>query len=397
LSAAKSLQEVGHDVLVLTTDACGSGRLDVPLNVATTYEGVPVVYFQRRLLKPYFYVPDLVAALRRMAQDCDICLIKGHWTYINVAVSSLLASLNVPFCMYPEGTLDPWAMQYRGVKKTLYWYLVEKYNYRRASGFIAASANEERQLREHGLTQPTVIIPNAVSRSEFSAPRSGNAERYFPALAKRKVLLFMSRLHPKKGLDLLLRAFPQVRDAVPDALLVVVGSGDPAYESYIHGLVGELNIQSHVLFVGTLTGEKVISLIHYAHVFVLPSHSEGMPMAVQNALACGVPVIISRFCNMPEVKRYGAGIELEDVNDRDELASAMIGVLHEDASRTSMGLSAVHLVDDLYSFESVGRKMAGFCAGLISDRCRHRSARRLPYPSAAQRAPAMESRSSDCR
>lgn len=366
LSTAKSLMHVGHDVLVLTTDASPSGRLDMPYSEETSYEGVSVIYFRHHLYKPFFYSPELKSAISKLAPEFDICLVKGHWTYINFAASSLLSSIHKPFCLYPEGTLDPWAFRYRGLKKRMYWELVEKRNYHRANGFIAASVNEEQQLRAHGLVQPITVVPNAVALSEFDQSTTVYADQFRSDFSGREVVLFLSRLHPKKGLDLLLLAFSRLHKKHPNALLVVIGSGKPSYESHIQEMARDLDIRNDVLFLGTVFGERMIALLRYADVFVLPSYSEGLPMAVQNALACGTPVIISRFCNMPEVADYQAGAVLEDLQDINELSDSIFQILADKELRQTMGTNAIRLVSDVYSYQAVGQKTADFCKDIVA-------------------------------
>ena len=261
-----------------------------------------------KFLKSYFYSPDLLSTLRKVGPHFDIVLGKGVWTYVNAATSSALTAMGKPYCVYPEGTFDSWAMSYHGARKRLYWSLIERRNGLRAAGFIAATAREAQQVRSLGFNQPIAVVPNAAEISEDSATADIPPETYFPAVQGKRILLFMARLHPKKGLERLLQAFSLAHADFPDAMLVVGGSGEVQYEAQLKTLAEVLGISSKVLFTGFLTGDRMTSVLRHAYVYVLPSYSEGMPLSVQNALTCGVPVVISDACNMPEVAEYGAGV-----------------------------------------------------------------------------------------
>ena len=365
LSLAQALQSVGQEVLVLTTNANSETELNVPVGVETAFEDVPVVYFPRRLLKSYFYAPDLITTLRKVGPHFDIGLVKGAWTYVNVAVSSALASMDIPYCLYPEGTVDPWAMSYHGTRKRLYWSLVEKRNFLKAAGFVAASAKEEQQLRSLGFAQPIAIVPNAAVISENGVTDDVSPETYFPSVKGKRILLFMARLHPKKGLERLLHAFSLVHIDFPDVLLVVIGSGEAQYEAQLKGMSESLGIGGKVIFTGFLTGDRMTSLLRHAYLFVLPSYSEGMPLAVQNALTYGVPVIISDACNMPEIGEYGAGVILGGGFESRDLADVLSNLLNGGHARNMMAQQSQRLVAERYSLEAVGRRTADFCSSLL--------------------------------
>ncbi len=365
LSLAHALQSVGHEVLVLTTTANGKTELDVPIGVETMVERVPVIYSPRRLLKSYFYSPDLLATLRKVGPSFDIGLGKGVWTYINAAASSAFAAMDIPYCLYPEGTFDSWAMRYHGARKRLYWSLIERRNGLRAAGFIAAAAGEAQQIRTLGFTQPIAIIPNAAEISENSAAPDLRPEVHFPAVEGKRILLFMARLHPKKGLERLLRAFALAHGDFPDAILVVIGSGEVLYEAQLKALAETLGIGEKVLFVGFLTGDRMISLLQHAYLYVLPSYSEAMPLSVQNALTCGTPVVISDACNMPEIVEYGAGVVLPTSFEPGALADALTRLLRHHEERDAMARQTTRLVAERYSVAAVGRRTADFCESLL--------------------------------
>lgn len=363
LSLAQSLIRLGHSVLVLTTDANGSDMLAVPKGVETTFEGVPVIYFHRQGRNPFFFAPGLETEIIRRRNQFDICLVRGHWTYINFSASIILKALKKPYVLYPEGCLEPWALHFKGWKKSLYWHLIEKRNYTWANGVIALTRTEIEQVHNAGYRGKITIIPNGVSLAELEKPI--NIEEGLPSdLLGKRIILFMSRIHRIKALDVLVRAFAEITNDLPDHVLVVAGPRDDAgYQQEVWELVAHLGLQNSVVFLGEVYGQKRLALLHSADVFVLPSHSEGLPLAVLEAAACQVPVVISEACNLPEFGQVGAGVVVQP--DVPSIVQGLLSVLASDDERRAMGERAYQLVCERFTWDRVAQQTAAFCEGLL--------------------------------
>jgi glycosyltransferase involved in cell wall biosynthesis len=352
---AKGLQDLGQEVLVLTTDANGRENLPVAPGRLTTFSGVPVIYQHRWGKNPYFWAPGLAGNLKRLAPRFDLALVRGNWGYINLAASRTLAGA-VPFFLYPEGTFDPWAFRHHRNKKVLYWHLVEKRVYSRAAAIIALTEIEARQVREMKIGVQVKVIPNGVFLKDFEEVASDNSyeNKYRDKSGKtRPLVLYLGRIHLKKGIDTLVEALKIIpRRGRP--LLVIAGNGERWYETEIKNKVENWQLGDDVIFPGLVTGNEKLYLLKNCAMLVLPSKSEGLPHAVLEAMACRKPVIITAECNLPEVRDWGAGYLVE--RDSRSIARVIQELLNYDGLREAMGNNAYALVKSKFTWPQVAKQ-----------------------------------------
>ena len=338
----------------------------------TTYKGVPIIYTQRWGNNPYFYAPSLLKHLEKAAPHYDVAMVLGGWGYINLASRLALPKLGLPYMLNPQGLFDPWAFRHKHLKKLLYWHLVEKRNYAGAAGIVALTDSEAAQVKEYINGVPVRVIPNGVNLKHFQPLASQEEpERSFPALANSPYILFLSRLHPKKGLDLLFPAFQRLlalcrQQDSPEPYLVVAGDGEQKYKHDLENLVQRLEIADRVLFTGLVTGDVKLTLLHHCSFMILPSRGEGLPMAVLETMACGKPVVITPGCYLPEVARTGAGLEVE--LEIEPLAQAMLRLWNNPGMRGEMGEKALNLVKEKFTWEKIAEQTVQFCEHLLASR-----------------------------
>ncbi|MFZ5448841.1 MAG: glycosyltransferase [Thermodesulfobacteriota bacterium] len=367
---AEAFISLGHQCQVITTNAGGDGNLTVPLDQPTAYQGVPVIYTPRWRRNAYFFAPHLIRHLKNFASQYDIALVYGGWGYINLAARLALPKLSLPYILNPQGIFDEWAFRQGYLKKRLYWDFIEKKNYLRASGIMALTKIEASLIRQYLQDVLVWVIPNGVNLDQFyPAPSREEFNQFFPELADRPYLLFLSRLHPKKGLDVLFPAFRQFIEKWgggdrPRPFLVVAGGGEVKYRNELTRMVEELNISDFLLFPGMVTGQAKLALLHHSAFMVLPSRSEGLPMAVLEALACGKPVILTPECYLPEVAQSGAGLEVDlDVN---KWGDAMAELWHSPDRQRHMGESALKLIQEKFTWKKVAEKTVQFSQELLN-------------------------------
>ena len=267
----------------------------------------------------YSYSPYLAPWLRANAAHYDVVIIHGLWQHSSFGAWQALRGSETPYFVYTHGMLDPWfkhAYPLKHLKKCLYWPWAERRVLRDARAVLFTSEEECRLARQsfpgykcheqvlgYGTSSPPGS-PSALRRRFFGA---------YPALEGRKLLLFLGRIHPKKGCDLLLQAFAEAFAGDPNLHLVMAGPNGGAWQRELERQGEALGITDRITWPGMLSGDDKWGAFHAADAFVLPSHQENFGIAVAEALACGLPVLISDKVNIwREIIQDGAGLVAED-------------------------------------------------------------------------------------
>ena len=263
----------------------------------------------------YGYAADYTPWLRRHAAAFDAVIINGLWQYHSFGAWRVLHQLGIPYMVFPHGMLDPWFKRrypFKHLKKTMYWWLAE-YRVLRDAMVVCFTCDQERLLaREsfrpyranervvgYGIDEPPPPDPTQIA--EFLC--------HVPAAADRRVLLFLSRIHEKKGCDLLLHAFAGTCALDPQWHLVMAGPDDDGSRTRLQALSDRLGIAGRVSWPGMLSGAAKWGAYRSAEAFCLPSHQENFGLVVAEALACGCPVLITDQVNIwREVVDGGAGL-----------------------------------------------------------------------------------------
>ena len=236
--------------------------------------------------------PTLSADLRGLVAEHDIIHIHALWDEINHRAAVEAVRAQKPYLFRPCGQLDPWCLAQSRLKKQLYlaWRLRADLNRARALHFTSSTEATAREALK--LTPPSIVESNGVDLTEFEhLPEPGSFRRRYARIGDRPLVVFLSRIHRKKGLDLLIPAFAAA--GVADAVLVVAGPDDEGYRSTVEQAACSLGISDRVIFTGMLRGPDRISALADADLFVLPSYQENFGIAVVEALAAGTPVVIS--------------------------------------------------------------------------------------------------------
>ena len=245
------------------------------------------------------FSPGLARSIQ--AAKIDLLHVHGLWMYPSIASLRACRARHIPCFVAPHGMLDPWAVRNSAWKKKIATWLYEDAHLKEAVCLIALCESEAASIRALGLRNPISIIP---SGQELPLETSTNRDLQRSDMADgRKIMLFLGRLHPKKGLPALLQAWAGCRKADPEAAawtLAVAGMDQHGHEGVLRRLVLDLGIEQSVLFTGPLFGEKKFQAFDRAEAFVLPSLSEGLPIAVLEAWAWRLPVLMTPQCNLPE-------------------------------------------------------------------------------------------------
>ena len=292
---------------------------------------------------------------QQLVQQADGLHIHGLWEASTAAAGRASRSLGKPYILSAHGMLEPWALANKRWKKRVYAALIERRIVAEAACLHALTKAEAEQYRAFGAKGPIAVIPNAVE-----IPTRLSAERFlsaFPDCRDSRRVLFLGRLHPKKGLDLLVDAWATVSNAFPEAHLVLAGPDAEGTANKLRQAISAAGITNQVTFTGMLDTEMKWSALASSEGFVLPSFSEGLSMGALEALGAGVPVIVTHHCNMPEVTTYRAGWEVQA--NTTQLAGALeelLGRTPEENRR--MGERGAHLITTRYDPRHVAEAMA---------------------------------------
>jgi poly(glycerol-phosphate) alpha-glucosyltransferase len=294
--------------------------------------------------------------------DAQICHTQYVWAYPSAAVQRWGQTTGRPWVVSARGMLDSWAMSHSRWKKRLVWWLFERKHLSGAACLHALAESEAASMRRLGLSNPIAVIPNGVDAGPIPAR---NRE-----VAGENRLLFLGRLHPKKNLGNLIRAWVRFRSAVPAGanwVLVIAGWDDGGHEEELQRLVEELGAGTSIRFAGPLHGSAKEQTLAGVQGFVLPSLSEGLPVAVLEAWAAGVPVLMTRECNLPE--GFAAGAAMETGTDVESLAVSLerfAGL--KEAERRAMGDRGHELVTGTFSWKAIAGRFADLYGSLAGDR-----------------------------
>ena len=291
------------------------------------------------------------------AAGLDLLHVHGLWTYASVATFRWARRFLRPYVVSPHGMLEPWAVRNSRWKKQVAGSLYENAHLGGAACLHALAGAEADAIRLYGLTNPICIIPNGVDLPTF---RSGTPPAWDSNLPSgAKVLLFLGRIHPKKGLRELLHGWKLAvasRALTDDWFLVIAGWDQNGYESELKGLTRQIDIADRVRFVGPQFGEAKQQSFERAQAFILPSFSEGLPMAVLEAWSYRLPVLMTPQCNLPDGFEDGAALSTDPTpQSLARVLGELADMTNEDMDR--MGARGYALVSRRYTWVKVANDM----------------------------------------
>jgi glycosyltransferase involved in cell wall biosynthesis len=303
--------KLGCTVEAATLDAAGEPFLaDFSFPIHALGPGITHFQYSKRLRDWLF----------AHVADYDILVVHALWQYHTVAVRQAALRHHVPYVVYTHGMLDPYfkrADPLKHAKKWLFWPWAD-YRVLRDANAVLFTTEEERLLARQSfwLYSANEIVVNLGTARPLGNPGLQRDAFYslYPDLRGKKLALFLGRIHPKKGCDLAIKAFSSVlASADPDWMLVMAGPDQVGWRAELERLAQSLGIGDRILWTGMLQGEAKWGAIRSSEFFFLPSHQENFGVVVAEALACGIPALISDKINIwREVKEFGAGLVAPD-------------------------------------------------------------------------------------
>jgi glycosyltransferase involved in cell wall biosynthesis len=291
--------------------------------------------------------PEMLQWLMNAAADSQADLIHNHslWMMPNVYAGRVARKLDVPLMVSPRGTLSRWAFSSGSPTKRLFWPALQRPAIAGAACFHATAASELADIRRHGFGQPVAVIPNGVDIPQAVARSTRPA----------RTLLFLGRIHPIKGLDLLIPAWAAIQDEFPQWRLRIVGSDHVGYLKAVRKQASDMGVR-RVSFEGPVSGDAKWTAFHEADLFVLPSHSENFGVAAAEALASGIPAVVTRAAPWQGLQERGAGWWVE--TSIDGVAQGLKDAMRaEPAQLERMGALGRDWMREQYSWEAIGGMM----------------------------------------
>jgi glycosyltransferase involved in cell wall biosynthesis len=345
--------------------------MGTPSTLCSTYGESPMHSAENtmewRRCKPDFlyYAPQMKSEVKEVVSSAEV--LHGHGFYVgtNYLFGREARRQKKALVYHVHGFFEEFILNRSRWKKTLVHWLFEDANFRHARLWRALTRKEEAQIRAVGIKAPIVVVPVGIHLTEFDAPHSTDTPidtPFAPNLLKtRRRALFVSRLHPKKGLDLLVPAWAGLGSLTKDWELILAGPDEGGHAKQVEQWIQQNNVQDSVKWVGKVSQKSKIALLKSADLFILPSYSEGFTSAILEAMAASVPVLATVNCNFPELFQNDGGWECQA--NRESLSAVLsVALQASNEERLQRGRAARRLLERDYTWPQIAKRLLDACA-----------------------------------
>ncbi|MFZ9739253.1 MAG: glycosyltransferase [Prochlorotrichaceae cyanobacterium] len=357
LELVRSLLQQGVETEIITTNDNGPGVLDVPLWERLDFEGIPVTFFPRwspplRGLTEFAISPAHTRWLAKHLHRYDLLEIHATFSYVCTAAGYVARRQQHPYLICPHGQFSPWVIQQKTRKKLLYNRLFEQENFRQVWGVHCTTVAEVENVKAFGITAPAFSIPLGVTVADPVPDAADRLRQRYQIPSDRTILLFLSRFHPKKRPDFLLSVLAHCQDT--NFHLVLAGDGDPDYRAFLETCIDNSGLRDRVTLPGFLTGEAKALALYGSDLFVLPSYGENFGIAVAEAMAVGLPVMITPEVEISdEIADQAAGWVVPGQEEAWQMA--LREALTTPALREQRGQNGKAYAQTHYNWETIGQ------------------------------------------
>jgi len=367
------LMEILHVISSIDLNSGGPSKSVSDLALNQTLQGHNVTIFSKSSPIPYLkdsphpnlkliFVIDkyFKKGLKNLISNHRFDILHGHgiWQMPVHNMANLGRKFSIPFLISPRGMLEPWALNQGKWKKKLALVLYQRRDLKNSASIHATAVMEAVNIRNLGFTNPIAVIPNGIDLSDFP-----NSKR--PIFKTKRSILFLSRIHPKKGIELLIQAWRKLnKELRKDWEIIIAGNGEDEYVSSLEKTVKELGLSEDIKIIGPQFGECKLRSYQSADLFVLPTYSENFGIVVAEAMACGVPVITTKGTPWEELNTQNAGWWI-DIGTDPLVKSLESALALSDSERQNMGKNGRRLIEEKYSIQAIALQMLDLYKWLI--------------------------------
>ncbi len=363
----RGLIEEGISAEIATTDDDRTDTLPIPSHCCTLYRDVPVWVFPREQLRRNEFIPSraLAAWLMHSVRNYDFVDIHYLFTFSSTVASYAARWSGVPYSVRTMGQLAPWSLAQSGLLKRCYRAAFDNSMLRKAALVHCTSNPEADDAQAAGVSAPIRILPLGVERTTRIANASAITHSRYKIPMESPILLFLSRLHPKKRPDLLIQALKSLGES-SRAHLIIAGDGAPEYLDELKRLAYSLALKDRVHFIGFIGAAERSALLQGCDVYILPSHSDNFALALAEALEAGAAIITTKEVQIsPEIVEAQAGVVLQDVEK--ELSKSIRQLIENPLLRQELGARARDLAHNKYNWKAIVKDLVKVYSEAISN------------------------------
>jgi glycosyltransferase involved in cell wall biosynthesis len=359
LEMVKALNTSGISAEIATTNDNGPDLLDVPLEQCSQYQDVPVWFFPRfspniHSIREFAFSAEFTIWLWKNIHKYDLLHIHAIFSYPSTVAMAIARHHKIPYIVRPLGQLCTWSLEQSARKKQIYLRLIERANLNYCRSIHFTAVQEQQEAAPLKLPVPSFILPHGLSIQPTIPNARQHLRQHLNLPADEPIILFLSRLHPKKGLDYLIPALAQITDR--RFTFVLVGGGSPEYVAELQTLITANNIQDRTQCPGFVTGELKDLFLQGSDLFVLTSYSENFGVSVLEALAAGLPAVVTPGVALSDLVReqqLGYIPELDVLS----ISASIKKALEQPTTAKSMGDKARRFVLENYGWDSIASKL----------------------------------------
>jgi glycosyltransferase involved in cell wall biosynthesis len=366
LNLVKALRESGVDAEIATTNDKGSDLLDVPLYQRIEYEEIPIWFLPRFSppMKEFIFSAAITRWLWQHIGDYDILDNHYLFSYASSSAGAIARWQGIPYTVRTMGQLSPWALNHSRLKKQIYTSLIERHNLNQAAAIHCTATGEAEDVRKFGIKTPIITLPLGVNQSLKIPDAKQKLRQIYNIAPTTPIVLLLARLHAVKRPELLIQALGKLAQEDCDFHLILAGSGEPDYLTHLKNLAASLGLASRTSLPGFVTGKDKDLLLFASDIFVMPSFTENFGIAIAEAMAAGLPVIVTSTVKIgPEIAEAKAGLVVE--GEVDALSFAIAQLLTSPNLRHQLGENGKQLVRNRYSWSAIALNLADVYRSIV--------------------------------